>query len=359
MNRQLAFLLSLFFVVFFAACDPDSAGDDDNPTADFDRQAMLADWVDNVIVPGYTDLESALGTLLDDTRTFTDTPTEENRTALRTSYRNAYLAYQTISPFLIGRAEEIRLREQLNTYPADVELIRENATGNAPNLELPSNTAAQGFPALDYLLYGLNENVLLADDNEAAAYNAYLLTLVERINALTSEAASDWTESTRAEFIANDGNSATASIDRTVNDYIFYYEKFLRAGKVGIPAGVFSDDPLADRAEALYSGLSPELFAVALDATEDFFTNHGLADYLDAMEVERDGANLSTSITNQFSSARTAASTIDLPFHQQVTTDNIKMLELYNELQRNVILLKVDMLQALSINVDYVDADGD
>jgi hypothetical protein len=35
------------------------------------------------------------------------------------------------------------------------------------------------------------------------------------------------------------------------------------------------------------------------------------------------------------------------------------MLETYNELQRNVVFIKVDMLQALSIDVDYVDADGD
>jgi hypothetical protein len=35
------------------------------------------------------------------------------------------------------------------------------------------------------------------------------------------------------------------------------------------------------------------------------------------------------------------------------------MLETYDELQRNVILMKVDMLQALSIDINYVDADGD
>lgn len=35
------------------------------------------------------------------------------------------------------------------------------------------------------------------------------------------------------------------------------------------------------------------------------------------------------------------------------------MLQTYDELQKNVILMKVDMLQALNINVDYVDADGD
>ena len=35
------------------------------------------------------------------------------------------------------------------------------------------------------------------------------------------------------------------------------------------------------------------------------------------------------------------------------------MLETYDELQKAVVLLKVDMLQVLNIKVDFVDADGD
>ncbi len=35
------------------------------------------------------------------------------------------------------------------------------------------------------------------------------------------------------------------------------------------------------------------------------------------------------------------------------------MLTAYDELQKAVVLLKVDMLQALNIQVDFVDADGD
>ena len=35
------------------------------------------------------------------------------------------------------------------------------------------------------------------------------------------------------------------------------------------------------------------------------------------------------------------------------------MLEVHDELQREVVLLKLDMLQALSISVDYIDSDGD
>ena len=35
------------------------------------------------------------------------------------------------------------------------------------------------------------------------------------------------------------------------------------------------------------------------------------------------------------------------------------MLVAYDEIQKGVVFMKTDMLQSLSISVDYVDADGD
>jgi len=73
----------------------------------------------------------------------------------------------------------------------------------------------------------------------------------------------------------------------------------------------------------------------------------------------KNGEDLGGLINAQFNAAETQANELNNNFALQIETDNTKMLSTYDELQRNVILLKVDMLQALSINVDYVDADGD
>ena len=50
---------------------------------------------------------------------------------------------------------------------------------------------------------------------------------------------------------------------------------------------------------------------------------------------------------------------LDESFYNQIQNDNNKFLQTYDAIQEVVVLLKVDMLQLLSINVDYVDADGD
>lgn len=353
------FLLLLFPLIFVMSCGPDGMNsDDDDPPVNFDRGAMLANWMDNVIIPAAEAhvnrlgaLEQALTAVQDNTGDLAGTELD----AIQLAFDESYLAYQRMSPFIFSEGEAIRLRERTNTYPTDESLIQANVSERT-NLELPSNTTAQGYPALEFLLYGTDRSTPMIFDNADA--RSYALELVTVLVGLHNDHVTALEEN-RDAFVANDGNAATASIDRSVNDFIFFYEKFLRAGKVGIPAGVFSDDPLADRVESLYKGQSKTLFLEALQVTADFFEKEGLAAYLDALNETRDGEPLSALINEQFNRTISLAATVDEDFNQQVLTDNSKMLALYDELQKNTILLKVDMLQALSINVDFVDADGD
>ena len=77
------------------------------------------------------------------------------------------------------------------------------------------------------------------------------------------------------------------------------------------------------------------------------------------MNTIKNGSDLSGLINGQFDAAREQANALNDSFVVQIETNNDALLETYNELQRNTILMKIDMLQALDINVDYVDADGD
>ena len=73
----------------------------------------------------------------------------------------------------------------------------------------------------------------------------------------------------------------------------------------------------------------------------------------------KNGQQLTTIINNQFTTIYSANALLSDSFSDQVFTDNSKMLSAYDELQRNVIYFKTDMMPALNITVDYVDADGD
>ncbi|NJB84938.1 putative lipoprotein [Lewinella marina] len=345
---MIRFLLLLLVAVSAAGCETDP-GTSLAP-ASFDRAAMLAHWADDVIIPAFEDFTRDADDLQAAATSFEATPTAESLSEVRTAFATAYLGWQRLSPFMTGPGEDHRLREQLNIYPTNTARLK---AGNTGSLELPSNTDVQGFPALDFLLYGTESPV---------EHRGTIAELSRRIHGLSSAALADWTTGGyRDAYVAASGNSATASVDRTVNDFIYWYEKYLRAGKVGIPAGVFSNGPRPELAEAPYhGGLSKQLFLEGLSAGRDFFNGEpGLADYLDALSVEREGQALSARIQSGFIAAADRASGLDADVATQVTTNNTELLQLYDALQANVILLKVDMLQALGINVDYVDADGD
>lgn len=354
-------------------CNLFACGEDENPQPkdSFDRQAMLTHWADQIIIPAYTAFAEKTTLLEGATQTFVSDPTEQHLLSLRAAWENAYLGWQKVAMFEIGKAEEILLTNNLNIYPTDVTALTENINSGNYNLELPSTNDQQGFPALDYLLYGLGSTPAEVANTYASnqSYGAYLQAVATRINALTQAVLNDWTSSYRDAFIANNGNSATASVDRFVNDYIFYYEKHLRAGKVGIPAGVFSGAPLENTVEAYYRrDFSKTLLLASFDAVQDFFngksyagtsTGPSLAAYLTDLDAVKNGVPLAEAINEQFNQTRTQVALLADDFTQQIATDNTVMLATYDQLQVNVINLKVDMLQKLNINVDYVDADGD
>ncbi|MFT4673575.1 MAG: hypothetical protein ACI9R6_000465 [Saprospiraceae bacterium] len=374
-NMKKNFIYVLFcFLVFVSACGEDDASLP-APSDSFDRSALLVNWADNIIIPAYDNFATTLNVLVNASQSFADTPTSVSLEEVRTSWLTAYSSFQKVSMFEIGRAETLNYRNRLNVYPTNTAEIDGYISSNSWDFALPSTIDSQGFPALDYLLYGLGTDQEILDQyttgTNALSYKMYLLDLVTTMQTLTNEVTSDWENGYRETYITNTSSSASGAVDQTVNSFLFYYEKSLRAGKVGIPAGVFSGSPLPQNVESLhYEFISKQLLLEALSATISFFNGEGftsdfpgngfgLSSYLDALNTVKNGSDLSVLINNQFQTASAKIALLDNSFVEQISTDNTKMLETYDELQRNVILMKVDMLQALSIDVDYVDADGD
>ncbi|NBC64561.1 MAG: peptidase M75 superfamily protein [Bacteroidetes bacterium] len=377
--KKFSIVLILGLILLWGCTDDNPSGPDAD---DFDREEILVNWADNIILPAFEAFSTTTANLKTAGENFTADPNQQTFQELHDAWKTSYLAWQHVSMFEMGKAMDVRFREYLNTYPVSAnesspnadQTIQKNIQTGTYNLELPSLRDTQGFPALDYMLNGLGDS----DDaileyyithQDAEEYKKYINDLVTRMDQLTDEVLEHWESGYRDQFVSNSGNGANASLDMMVNDYIFYYEKVLRAGKVGIPAGVFSGTPLSSHVEAYYSDdFSKELLLEALGAAQNFFngkhfgsqeSGESLASYLDYLNTMKEGADLTQLINNQFESARNQADNLNTDFVTQIETDNSEMLATYDELQKNVVFLKVDMLQALNINVDYVDADGD
>ncbi|MFK7750175.1 MAG: imelysin family protein [Kordia sp.] len=362
-------VLALFIAACSSSDDSSDSNGGGNETA-FDRAAMLRNVADNIIIPSYQALNVDLEALVTAKDNFLTTPNLANLETLRAAWLTAYKAWQHVEAFNIGQAEQTLYYFQMNTYPVNTTDIENNIASGSYDLTSTNNNDAVGFPALDYMLYGLEttDTAIVAkfDTNATAAkYKTYLSDVVDQMQMLTQTILNDWTNTYRTTFVASTANTATSATNKFINDFIFYYEKGLRANKIGIPAGNFSATPLPDRVEAYYNQeVSKELALAALTAVKNIFngTQFGgsaSGESFNTYLASLDRTDLATAINNQFNTARGKIQELNANFATQINTDNTKMTEAYDALQAAVVLLKVDMLQAFNISVDYNDADGD
>lgn len=260
---------------------------------------------------------------------------------------NAYLAWQHVAIYEIGEAERIGLHGYTNTFPSDTDEIEIIIQSGEYNLELPSRRNQQGFPAIDYMLYGGTGQIDMILQGLTPERLAFLEDIVARVSVLPSQVLNDWNNGYRDAFVSNTSSDASGAVNKLVNDYVFYFEKYLRTDKIGIPAGVFSGTSDADAVEGNYvNDQSKVLFNQALNSSVNFFNGiHfggstdgiSLDDYLDYVNEIQNAENLSDIINDQFVVIEQKATLLDDSFSNQVENDNTLMFDTFDELQVNVI----------------------
>ncbi len=365
-NRVIGIVLVALVVLACSKSDDSNSGNGGGTNDTFNRAAMLTNIADNIIIPAYEDFSTDLNGLVTAKDNFVATPNQSNLDALRSSWYNAYKTWQYLEMFNIGKAEEIQYSFKMNVYPTNTSDIESNIASGTYDLLNVNNNDAVGFPAVDYMLYGVaSDDAAILTTYASANYKNYLSDVVDQMQSLTNTVYTDWTSSYRNTFVASTQNTATSAVNKLVNDFIFYYEKGLRANKIGIPAGVFSSTALPSKVEALYrEDISKTLALEALQAVQDVFNGvayNGSASgesyktYLETLNK----SELANLINSRFNTAKQKLQGLNANLKTQVTTDNTKMTEAYDALQLAVVSLKVDMLQAFNVSVDYVDADGD
>lgn len=370
--KKIISICFLYLIITSCSKSEEEPAKDDN---NYYRTEILINWADNIIVPSYINFQSKMQIVVANSNSFTTTPNETNLLTLRTSWIEAYKAFQYVSMYNFGKAEEISFNEATNIYPTDINGINANITSGSYNLGLLSQFKNQGLPALDYLINGLgkNENEIIAfysTNSNALNYKKYLNDLSNKIKSNIDLIVADWNSTYRNAYVANNGTKVTSAVNITTNEFVKNLEKDIRTAKIGYPAGLFSNNVLSPYiVEAYYKNdISKILLYESLKASQDFFngkhfnattTGSGLKTYLDFFNSVRNGQNLSGIINNQYATIFSVINTLNNSFSTQVTTDNTKMLLAFDALQQNVIYTKIDMMQALSITIDYVDGDGD
>jgi len=337
----------------------------------FEHQKMLINWADNIIIPSILNFESSLSELKEIASLFANNPSSDGLSNIREAWLQSFLKWQHVEMFDIGIAEEIYYKNRVNIYPANVDRIENNILNQDYDLNQSSNFSSQGFNGLDYLLFGIGENedeIILKYSTKNLNYGKYLTDLINKMIELTVEVKNGWNDEYREEFINSTENTSTSSINKLINDFIYYFEKGYRTNKIGIPAGRFSSLPLPEKIEAYYyskngfGNLSKTLALEARQAATEFFTGSNsegvkgpsYSSYLDYLETE-----IGPTVETKLEEAKVSLESLQDNFIDQIADNNTLMLLAFDALQTIVVNLKTDMLSNFNIAVDYTDADGD
>ena len=369
--KYLLFILSLFLL----SCSNDLK-ENSSSTDGYDRGLILKNYTENIIIPAFNKLESDIINLENSIVEFSEDKTASNFEGIKNNFIETYKSWQYVEMFDIELAEEIFYANKINIYPVKIELIETNISDGNYDIANNNNLTARGLPAIDYLLYGkklTEEDTKLFYVNEeenSNDYIRYLLDVINHVKTNTAAVSEDW-KMNKDSFIASSENTTSSSLNKLTNDYIYFVEKKLRSNKIGIPAGKFSEgEKLNEKVEAFYSKkLSKDLTLSAINATIDVFEGkhfnskkkgESFYSYLIYLSKNTDNNNLASEILSRMESAKSYInSNLSDNFSEQIENDNSKMLNAFDELQKVVVLLKIDLLQQFNISVDYTDADGD
>lgn len=378
--KQLAIKFSIvcLFGGLLWACGKDSSTTEPEGDKDAkDRQALLTNLADNIILPSYANFKPKLDVMVTKSQAFSAKPDVATLTEFRLAWTDAYVEWQKVELFDVGPANRTAIRNYYNIYPVSVAGINEYIADPSINLEVASSYDKQGFPALDYLLNGVG-----ATDAQVVAYYtaategpkrlAYIKRITDHMTSLLTKVITDWNSSYKTEFTTKTGLDIGSPMGELVNGYVLHYERFIRSGKFGIPSGAMLNGVVApEKVEAFYKkDISKQLAQAAHQAFVDFFNGKSvttgqegpsLKTYLNALGAKDSstGMSLAEIINKQFQTANQKITSLKPNLYEEVKTNNTAMVQVYTEMQKAVRMLKVDMTAAMSIVITYTDNDGD
>ncbi|WP_048920198.1 imelysin family protein [Rufibacter radiotolerans] len=369
--RNYTYAAALACLAAIASC---SSSEEVTPGSEYDRKAMLTNYADNLIIPGYQKFKAETDGMANAITAFTASPSVTTLAAARKEYQEAYQAWQEVSLYEFGPADEQMLRTNLNIFPTTTSQIESNISAGSYNLQTTANLSAKGFPALDYLLYGQASEAAVVDQYTTATNAANRKKYLQDLTTLVKQAAdvtyTGWTTGSYAKNFKESGGTAVGSaVGNLVNQFNFEIDLSKRT-KVGIPAGKFTaGTPQPERVEAYYSHTSLALLERNLNAQKAIFLGQtaagvngpGLDDYLNHVDAAKkyNGLTLAEVINQQFNAALTALAAVPAPLDQAVNSNLPAVNKLYEELQKLIILTKTDLPAALGVTITYTDNDGD
>jgi len=359
-NYNLVVLVSLVLALFSCKKENKPNMQEDNP---FDKAALLRNVADSIVLPSYSVMVHLTDSLLMSVSEFNNAPSSASLNQLKGVFREAYTFYQGVSILGFGPAEDRLVRVNCNVFPTDTIKINNNIEAGVWNLDAATNTAAKGFPAIEFLLYGYNQSeASVLQKFSDGKRGHYLFQLCFELQKLFKNVYTDWTNGYHSSFVSQLSTDIGSPIGYLVNQLNFELD-YLKNAKIATPLGLRSDGtPHPDNCEGFYAGSSVPYLLKTLEAIEKLYRGGqgiGFDDYLDHLGAANGNERLTTVINLQFTKCKQSLMAIPDPMSDHLVSDKATLEGAYKDLVKLLVYLKTDLPSALGVVITYQDGDGD
>lgn len=369
--KKITLYILLLLVICISACKKE-----EQPT--YNRQLILENVGNNIILPALKDLQSQTQQLIQATVSLNTQSTSATLIQAQDAWKKTVLSWEKVVFFNFGplKMKDVALKIDFNPVRTNIitSILASSEVIDQAYIATVG-AAAKGFPTLEYLLFDRsksNEQLLplFTTDAQASRRKAYIKAIAEDIQLQVTTILKEWQASGSnylQTFIENSqgGNDAV----NTLANKMIGITEIIANTKLADPLGLKVKDgtPQPESAEAWRSGTSVAHILANLEVLEQVFkgnhdnpsTTDGFDDYLDALKSASNGQSLSASIASQIEQTRQAVKSIQPSLYEAVTSNPAQAKAAYKAAQKLIILIKVDMMNALGGIVTFNDNDGD
>lgn len=362
-------LLSVILIIIFTvSCDKGGISEDEYQIQ-YRREAQLSNAYANGIVPLNTAFVTNTAMVKTKTQAFVQQPSLENLGDLQNQWTTMLKTWKHLELYNLGIIEDSFIHFEINRWPTNTEIVNSFIEGTETidsGFIAGNGSSSKGISAMEYLLFSSEDNQEVLDQFTTTSHferrQAYLLSLAQNLEIKAIELQTLWTMY-KTGFISSLENGISGSQNQLTNAMVTLIEEII-ISKLGNSLGngnggtINIEDLEAYRSESSLLIIQEHLIALKMLYTGNFIEgtiNWGFNDYLDLI----DRTALNESIASSFDNCQAKLDLISESLKQELQDTPQNVIDLQEAFNDLLILIKVDMANAIGTTITINDNDGD
>jgi predicted lipoprotein len=369
-KKTLAIIPSIIATVllFLWSCNSDGISESEYQIQ-YTRTAQLENIYENEIIVLSNDFVLSTGLLETSIQNFKTATTLENLINVQENWIAALKIWKQLELYNLGAVENSFIHFEINRWATNTSNIDDNIEGNETldaAFIASKGSSSKGLSALEYLLFSSEENqeVVNSFTSEINFERKldYLVALSINLKTKSQDLLSIWQDE-KTGFISSIENGITGSQNQLTNAMINLIEEII-ISKLGNPLGDKTGGIInIDALEATRSKTSIIIIQEHLNALKKCYTgqllendiNWGFDNYLSLIEKN----DLNASIIAAFAACQTKIDVITTPLVLELETTPENVTNLQDAFRDLLVLIKIDLSNAIGATVTLSDNDGD